>query len=217
MFKRAIHSSIPRQKRYYDILQLKESADKRTIKAHYYRLSKKYHPDLNPNNKQAHERFLEINEAYGVLGNEASKKKYDYDSHGSSSHHGQEHGHGHMNPATKYSRSGGGGGNKQAWHFRNRKATKGSGSTSAQEQAERMRNPYPGSTGFDQNEHFSRHYEAEERRRKERVDNATERRRAAGDASVPGKVAPGMENLWGRLWRLSVVLTGIAYVAHRLH
>ncbi|KAG2213938.1 hypothetical protein INT47_001207 [Mucor saturninus] len=215
MFKRAIHSSVTRQKRYYDILQLKESADKRTIKSHYYRLSKKYHPDLNPNNKQAHQRFLEINEAYGVLGNEASKRKYDNESHGHSSSH-QGHGHGHVHSAAKYSRSGGGGGNKQAWHFRNRKATKGTGSTSAQEQAERMRNPYAGNTGFTQSNPYNQRYEAEEQRRRERVENATERRRAAGDSSIPGKVAPGMENLWGRLWRLSVVLTGIAYVAQKL-
>lgn len=212
MFKRAFHSSITRQKKYYDILQLKESADKRTIKSHYYRLSKKYHPDLNPNNQQAHQRFLEINEAYGILGNEVSKKKYDYESNGPS-----QHSHGHMNSAAKYSRSGGGGGNKQAWHFRNRTSSKSSGSTSAQEQAEKMRNPNRSSGGsFNHSEHYNRHYEAEEHRRRQRVENATERRRAAGDSSIPGKVAPGMENLWGRLWRLSVVLTGIAYVAQKL-
>lgn len=215
MFKRAFHSSIARQKRYYDILQLKHNADKRTIKSNYYKLSKKYHPDLNPNNKQAHQMFLEINEAYAVLGNEASKRKYDNESHGpSTSHH--DHGHGHVH-AAKYSRSGGGGGNKQAWHFRNRKAARATGSTSAQEQAERMRNHYADSGDSTQNNPYSQRYEAEEQRRRERVQNANERRRAAGDSSIPGKVAPGMENLWGRLWRLGIVLTGIAYVANKLH
>lgn len=211
LFKRSFHSSITRQRSFYDILQLNERADKRTIKANYYKLSKKYHPDLNPNNKEAHKSFLEINEAYAILGNEASKKKYDYDrTSGSSS--SDSH---YTNPMAKYSRAGGSGGNTQAWHFRNRRP-RSTGSTSAQEQAERMRTSTPGGGGFNYNEHFTKHYENEEHRRRQRVENAAHRRRAAGDDSVPGKKAVGMENLWGRLWRLGVVLTGIAYAAQQI-
>lgn len=210
MFRRSFHSTITRQKRYYDILQLKESADKRTIKAHYYRLSKKYHPDLNPNNKQAHKMFLEINEAYAVLGNEASKKKYDYESNGGN---GQ-----HVNNAARYSRAGGSGGNTQAWHFRNRRAPRSTGSTSAQEQAQNMKNDKSGTGGgFNYSEHYNRHYEAEEHRRRQRMEHAAERRRAAGDDTVGSKKAPGMENIWGRLWRLGVVLTGIAYATQYIN
>ncbi|KAL9548200.1 hypothetical protein PS6_006725 [Mucor atramentarius] len=194
LFKRAFHSSISRQKRnFYDVLQLNERADKRTIKANYYKLSKKYHPDLNPNNKEAHKLFLEINEAYAVLGNEASKRKYDYER--SSGSGDDAH---YTNTMAKYSRAGGSGGNTQAWHFRNRRP-RSTGSTSAKEQAERMRQSTPGSGG-----------------RRQRMEKAAHRRRAAGDDSVPGKRAEGMENVWGRLWRLGVVLAGIAYATQHL-
>jgi curved DNA-binding protein CbpA len=211
MYRRSFHSTVARQKRnFYDILNLNERADKRTIKANYYKLSKKYHPDLNPNNKEAHKLFVEINEAYAVLGNEASKKKYDYDrsSGGSSDDVG-----GYNNPMAKYSRAGGSKSNTQAWHFRNRKP-RSTGSASAREQAEHMRSGTGG--GFNHTEHYYRHYEAEEHRRKKRMEKAAERRRAAGDDSVLGKPAQGMESLWGRLWRLGIVLTGIAYATQAL-
>ena len=210
MFRRCFHSTTLRERRYYDVLQLNHRADKRTIKANYYKLSKKYHPDLNPNNEQAHKMFVEINEAYAVLGNEASKKKYDYESM-----HGGSHNASHVSPVAKYSRAGSGGGNKQAWHFRNRRAPRSTGSESAKEQAERMQKERE-DTKFNQAEHFSKHYEAEEIRRKQRMENAAQRKRAAGDESVPGKKAPGMENTWGRLWRLGIVLTGIAYAAEAI-
>ncbi|KAA5654844.1 J domain-containing protein, partial [Pseudomonas aeruginosa] len=47
------------------------------IKKAYRRLAKKYHPDLNPNDKEAQEKFKDINEAYEVLGDEDKRKKYD--------------------------------------------------------------------------------------------------------------------------------------------
>ncbi|KAI9336248.1 DnaJ domain-containing protein [Pilaira anomala] len=208
LLKRSFHSTIVGRKRYYDILQLKHNADKKTIKTNYYRLSKKYHPDLNPNNKQAHAMFLDVNEAYSVLGNEASKRKYDYDN--------SDSGGSSRNNVANYSRSGGSGGNTQAWHFRNRKAPRSTGSTSAREQAEKMKKD-KAEGKFDHSEHLNKHYEAEEHRRRHRVEKATERRRAAGDETTPGKVAPGMENLWGRFWRLGAVLTAIAYVAQKIN
>ncbi|CEP08799.1 hypothetical protein [Parasitella parasitica] len=209
LFKRSFYSSISRHRNFYDILQLHERADKRTIKASYYRLSKKYHPDLNPNNKEAHKLFLEINEAYAILGNEASKKKYDYERSTGSSHNAE-----YTNTMARYSKAGGSGGNKQAWHFRNRRP-RSTGSASAQEQAEKMRQSTAGG-GFNHDEHFNRHYAAEEHRRKQRVENAARRRRAAGDDSVPGQRAKEMENLWGRFWRLGVLLAGIAYATQHL-
>ncbi|KAI8147217.1 DnaJ domain-containing protein, partial [Fennellomyces sp. T-0311] len=62
---------------HYDVLNVKHNADKRAIKKQYYRLSKQFHPDLNPNNPEAHAMFLQVNEAYAVLGNEASRREYD--------------------------------------------------------------------------------------------------------------------------------------------
>ncbi len=54
-------------KEYYDILELKEGSDKKEIKKAYRKLSKKHHPDLNPNNKKAEEKFKKIVEAYEIL------------------------------------------------------------------------------------------------------------------------------------------------------
>jgi molecular chaperone DnaJ len=54
-------------KEYYDILGLKEGSDKSEIKKAYRKQSKKYHPDLNPNNKQAEENFKKVSEAYEIL------------------------------------------------------------------------------------------------------------------------------------------------------
>lgn len=65
-------------KDYYKILELKTnrvSVDE--IKANYRILAKKYHPDVNITNQKAEERFKDINEAYRVLSNSASKRKYD--------------------------------------------------------------------------------------------------------------------------------------------
>ncbi|KAI8376939.1 DnaJ domain-containing protein [Blakeslea trispora] len=198
LYKRSFSSSSFCRRNFYDVLQLRENADRKSIKANYYKLSKKYHPDLNPNNKEAHKLFLEINEAYAVLGNEASKRRYDSDRSDSSSN------------ASRWSRSGGGS-NTQAWqHFRNRRA-RSTGSASAKEQAERMGKQAAAGGGFNYNEHYNRHYAAEEHRRRERMANAAKRRKEAGDETVMGERAPEMQNLWGRLWRLGIVLTGIAY------
>ena len=55
-------------KDYYQILGLNRNADEKEIKKTYRRLARKYHPDLNPGNKESEKRFKEINEAYEVLG-----------------------------------------------------------------------------------------------------------------------------------------------------
>lgn len=64
-------------KDYYNVLGVERDAADREIKAAYRKLARKYHPDINPGDKKAEERFKEINEAYEVLGDSEKRKKYD--------------------------------------------------------------------------------------------------------------------------------------------
>jgi curved DNA-binding protein len=62
---------------YYEILGVTRAAKEDEIKKSYRKLARKYHPDLNPNNKQAEEKFKEIQEAYEVLSDSEKRQKYD--------------------------------------------------------------------------------------------------------------------------------------------
>ncbi|NIA29531.1 MAG: DnaJ domain-containing protein [Actinobacteria bacterium] len=64
-------------KDYYKILGVSENASSADIKKAYRELAKKYHPDTHPNDKKAEERFKEISEAHGVLGDSKKRKQYD--------------------------------------------------------------------------------------------------------------------------------------------
>jgi curved DNA-binding protein len=64
-------------KDYYEILGVAPDAEKKVIKQTYRELAKKYHPDMNPGNKEAEEKFKTINEAYQVLSDAEKRKKYD--------------------------------------------------------------------------------------------------------------------------------------------
>ena len=66
-----------KQKDYYGDLGVDRAAKPDQIRKAYRRLARKYHPDVNPGNKQAEERFKEIQEAYGVLSDEKKRKIYD--------------------------------------------------------------------------------------------------------------------------------------------
>jgi curved DNA-binding protein len=62
---------------YYEVLGVKKTAPEEEIKKAYRKLAMKHHPDRNPGNKQAEERFKEINEAYAVLSDKAKRQQYD--------------------------------------------------------------------------------------------------------------------------------------------
>jgi curved DNA-binding protein len=72
-------------KDYYQVLGLKKGASPEEIKRAYRKLAVKYHPDKNQGNKEAEEKFKEINEAYAVLSD--PKKKDQYDQFGSTGFH----------------------------------------------------------------------------------------------------------------------------------
>lgn len=64
-------------KDYYKILGVSRNASKEEIKKAYRELARKYHPDMNPNDKSSEDKFKEIQEAYEVLGKDEKRKNYD--------------------------------------------------------------------------------------------------------------------------------------------
>jgi curved DNA-binding protein CbpA len=185
------HLARHRKRQHYDVLQVRENADQKTIKSQYYRLSKLYHPDLNPGNEDAHKKFLEVNEAYAVLGSASNRRQYDMENDQMSS---SPSGPGirRTSPAA-------------SWNFKPR-ASRNTGSSSAQEQAAGFK-PRK-SENYNYNEWYARHYEAEEKRRRERL--ARRQQRDNEDA----KVDPD-STMWSRFWRMGVIIVGIMYLTNR--
>src|ERR1700760_2423503 len=62
---------------YYEILGVDRKADTEEIRKTYRKLARKYHPDLNPGDKAAEERFKKVQEAYDVLSDDEKRKVYD--------------------------------------------------------------------------------------------------------------------------------------------
>ena len=66
---------------YYEVLGVAKGAGEDEIKKAYKKMARKYHPDLNPDNKEAEEKFKEVNEAYEVLSDPNKKSRYDQFGH----------------------------------------------------------------------------------------------------------------------------------------
>ena len=62
---------------YYKVLGVERKASEAEIKSAYRKLARKFHPDVNPNNKEAEAKFKELNEAYQVISDPEKRKKYD--------------------------------------------------------------------------------------------------------------------------------------------
>lgn len=76
---------------YYKVLGVPKDAPAEAIKKAYRKLAVKYHPDKNPGNKEAGEKFKKISEAYAVLSNQEKRKQYDnFGSDNFSQHYSQE-------------------------------------------------------------------------------------------------------------------------------
>lgn len=74
---------------YYKVLGVDKKATETEIKKAYRKMARKYHPDLNPNDKEAERKFKELNEANEVLSNLENRKKYD--GHGENWQHAEEY------------------------------------------------------------------------------------------------------------------------------
>ncbi|HEY8930964.1 MAG TPA: J domain-containing protein [Mucilaginibacter sp.] len=89
---------------YYQVLGVDKKASEKDIKNAYRKLARKYHPDLNPNDAEAHKKFQQLNEANEVLSDPEKRKKYDQ--YGENWKHGEEY----EQARQQQSRGGGAGG-----------------------------------------------------------------------------------------------------------
>ena len=62
---------------YYEVLGIKRDATVEQIRQAFRKLARKYHPDVNPGDRTAEDKFTEINEAYEVLSDAEKRKRYD--------------------------------------------------------------------------------------------------------------------------------------------
>ena len=66
---------------YYEVLGVSKDVDDATLKKAYRKVAKKYHPDMNPGDKEAEKKFKEASEAYAVLSDPEKRRQYDQFGH----------------------------------------------------------------------------------------------------------------------------------------
>jgi DnaJ-class molecular chaperone len=94
---------------YYDLLGVPRKADEKEIRQAYRRLARQYHPDVNPGDKTAEDKFKQINEAHSVLSDTDKRRKYD--KYGDQWMHADQ-----MEAAEAQNRSRGGNGRTYTWN-----------------------------------------------------------------------------------------------------
>ena len=119
---------------YYEVLGVDRGADDATLKKAYRKLAKKYHPDMNPGDKEAEAKFKEATEAYGVLSDPDKRRQYDQFGHAAFENGGGGAGAGGAERRRGVDRRGGG-----------RSGGRCGGDRSVQAQKERIRTPLGGS------------------------------------------------------------------------
>ena len=62
---------------YYDLLEITRSAEEKEVRQAYRKMARKYHPDVNPGDKLAEDKFKQINEAHSVLSDAEKRRRYD--------------------------------------------------------------------------------------------------------------------------------------------
>lgn len=92
---------------YYKTLEVSKNASADEIKKAYRKLARKYHPDMNPNDKEAEKKFKELNEANEVLSNPENRAKYD--KYGENWKHGEEYERAQQQQRQQYQGNSGGG------------------------------------------------------------------------------------------------------------
>ena len=119
---------------YYEVLGVSKDASETEIKKAYRQLALKYHPDRNPNNKEAEEKFKEAAEAYDVLSDSQKKNRYDQYGHAGMGGNGGYGGGGGFNMSMDdifshfgdiFENFGFGGGGQQRYSSRSRRVNKG--------------------------------------------------------------------------------------------
>jgi molecular chaperone DnaJ len=108
------------QKDYYQILGVSENATPDDIKKAYRKLAKKYHPDSNPGDDRAAERFKEINEAHEILSDQKKRKQYDdlrHFAHAGYGSHGFQQGFDINDILSQFGRGAGGSGGARTFTF----------------------------------------------------------------------------------------------------
>lgn len=156
----------------YDVLGVAKNASAKDIKSAFRKLAKKYHPDQNPDDPKAKDRFAEVNQAYEVVGDDEKRKQFDrgeIDASGKPRFTGFEGGPGGGDPFAAFRRAQGGGAGPGGVHFEFRTSGPGGG---------------PGGDSFDAGDIFSELFGQSFRRGPGAARGAGGRAQSAGAAGA---------------------------------